>query len=172
MKNFLSIGFDVSQAGSGKAGCGYYADSLISALLSENSDCKFTLYTNFGDFYFDQSMASFRGYGNGVHYGKPFSSYTDAKLYWSDVNLEQVLGNPNLIHSNNFWCPNQLKKTKLIYTLYDLSFALYPESMGRCGEFEFDSWFSGGMSYTEYWCLWSGDQRCFSFVRSHAYGYR
>jgi glycosyltransferase involved in cell wall biosynthesis len=139
MKNLLRIGFDISQAGPGKAGCGYFADALVKALLNQNSEYKFSLYTNFGDFYFNPSMSTFRDYGDGVDYGRSYSNYEEAKQFWFKENLETELGNPDLIHSNNFWCPNQLKKSKLIYTLYDLSFALYPEfttEANRVGCFE------------------------------------
>ena len=53
----------------------------------------------------------------------------DSKLLWSQSSseIEKKLNYPDIIHSNNFFCPTKLNKTKLVYTLYDLSFLEYPQ---------------------------------------------
>ncbi|MFS8087004.1 MAG: glycosyltransferase family 4 protein [Acidobacteriota bacterium] len=33
---------------------------------------------------------------------------------------------PDIIHANNFWCPTQLMSNRLIYTFYDMGFAVEP----------------------------------------------
>jgi glycosyltransferase involved in cell wall biosynthesis len=37
------------------------------------------------------------------------------------------LGNPDILHANNFFCPRGLRQARLVYTLYDLSFLVHPE---------------------------------------------
>ena len=49
----MKIGYDISQTGSGKAGCGYFADALIKALLEVAPENRYALYPSFGNFYFD-----------------------------------------------------------------------------------------------------------------------
>ena len=61
--------------------------------------------------------------------------------FWGNLpdDGEKDLGNPDIIHSNNYSCPSGLKQTRLVYTLYDLSFIEYPdltteENRGKCFE--------------------------------------
>jgi hypothetical protein len=49
----MRIGFDVSQTGRLKAGCGYFADSLIRHLAEVDSENTYILYPAFGDAYWD-----------------------------------------------------------------------------------------------------------------------
>src|SRR5262245_35323819 len=49
----MRIGFDVSQTGRLKGGCGYFADSLIRGLSEIDRTNEYVLYPTFGDFYFD-----------------------------------------------------------------------------------------------------------------------
>ena len=53
----MKIAYDISQTGANKAGCGYYAFSMLNGLLKTNNDKYFTTLPNFGDFYFDSRMA-------------------------------------------------------------------------------------------------------------------
>ena len=45
----MIIGFDVSQTGRRKAGCGYFAAGLIGALARMDQDNEYVLYPTFGD---------------------------------------------------------------------------------------------------------------------------
>ena len=47
----MRIGFDVSQTGGGKAGCGYFADSMILQLAQIDDENEYILYPTFGDFF-------------------------------------------------------------------------------------------------------------------------
>lgn len=123
----MHIGFDISQTGSGKAGCGYYAHALIKAILEIAPQNRYSLYPSFGDFYFDARMPLRNPYsGQHSEYGPRHLSREAAAAFWEDSGLEQSLGHPDVIHANNFWCPIQLSSTRLIYTLYDLGFAIDP----------------------------------------------
>lgn len=124
----MKIGFDISQTGAhNKAGCGYYAHSLIDALLSLNSTHEFFLFPSFGDFYFDSSMPLNNPYSQKSSYGPLHSNFNDAKSFWLNELLENDLSFLDIIHANNFWCPTQFNKARVIYTFYDFGFLVNPD---------------------------------------------
>ena len=49
----MKIGFDVSQTGQFKAGCGYFADSLARHLVAADHVNTYVLYPTFGSGYWD-----------------------------------------------------------------------------------------------------------------------
>jgi glycosyltransferase involved in cell wall biosynthesis len=119
----MKIGFDVSQTGEGKAGCGYFAASLIRALIDVAPENEYVLFPSFGDFYFDPSIQFRRTHsGNNIDYGPDHNSAKEAADFWNSPNLKHHLAELDIIHANNFWCPRQILRTKVVYTLYDLSF--------------------------------------------------
>jgi glycosyltransferase involved in cell wall biosynthesis len=120
------IGFDISQTGKNKAGCGFYAHALIKNLLNIAPELNYSLYPSFGDFYFDRFMPLTNQYKSGKYWPKHFFRQSSAS-FWNSDALEVKLSNPDIIHANNFWCPSKLKTTKLIYTLYDLGFLETPQ---------------------------------------------
>jgi glycosyltransferase involved in cell wall biosynthesis len=123
----MRIGFDISQTGSGKAGCGYFAHALIKAMLELAPGNRYSLYPSFGDYYFDARMPLLNpNVGRDVHYGPRHLSRETARRFWAGDELETSLGNPDVVHSNNFWCPTQLVSSRLIYTFYDMGFAVNP----------------------------------------------
>ena len=123
----MHIGFDISQTGSGKAGCGYFAHALIKAILELAPEHHYSLFPSFGDFYFDALMPIRNPYsGRDTLYGPRHLSRETSRKYWSGKEVENLLGNPDVIHANNFWCPIQLASSRLIYTFYDMGFAVDP----------------------------------------------
>ena len=123
----MHIGFDISQTGAGKAGCGFFAHAMIQGLLALAPEHKYSLFPSFGGFYFDATMPKKNPYlGQDVHYGLNHHSPEKARVFWSEPGLENALGMPDIIHANNFWCPTQLISSRLIYTLYDMSFVVDP----------------------------------------------
>src|SRR5438876_1156090 len=123
----MKIGFDVSQTGTGKAGCGYFADGMIRELAKLRSDQAYVLYPSFGDFYFDAAMPQTCPICRpGISYGPWHPTLEVATKFWTAADLEQHLGDVDIIHANNYWCPRQLRAVRLIYTLYDLSFLQEP----------------------------------------------
>jgi glycosyltransferase involved in cell wall biosynthesis len=139
----MRIGFDVSQTGAARAGCGYFAYSLVSALESCATHDDFVLYPTFGDFFWEPDwerttyapdLPNFRrAPGHGTH--------QEAQAFWCNPRdgFEDELGNPDIVHSNNFFCPRPLCEARLVYTLYDLSFLENPEwttEANRTGCFE------------------------------------
>jgi glycosyltransferase involved in cell wall biosynthesis len=139
----MKIGFDISQTGNNKAGCGYFADSLIQALTSADRENEYILYPHFGTSFWDpagkkttrnidRSNVSRIVIGNNFH---------ESWNFWKHFpeQGEDMLGNPDIIHANNFSCPLGIKRARVVYTLYDMSFLIHPEftfEQNRCNCFE------------------------------------
>lgn len=124
----MKICYDISQTGDGKAGCGYFAHEMLIHMIGRKKNQSFQLETNFGDSYFDPKNAENKKYtGPGVSYGSRLKNIESVQSFWESSDLEDKLGRPDIIHSNNFWCPRKIgKKTKIVYTLYDFSFLINP----------------------------------------------
>jgi glycosyltransferase involved in cell wall biosynthesis len=123
----MDIGFDISQTGSEKAGCGYFSHAMVQAMLSIAPRHHYALYPSFGDFYFDSGMPIMNPYsGERCTYGPRHLTRETARLFWNQDGLDVALGNPDIIHCNNFWIPTQIKTSRLVYTFYDLGFAENP----------------------------------------------
>ncbi len=123
----MHIGFDISQTGSGKAGCGFFAHAMIQAMLELAPEHNYSLFPSFGDFYFDVKMPVLNPYpGKNVHYGPRHLTRETAVQFWNSSDVENTQNKPDIIHANNFWCPIQLASSRLIYTFYDMGFAVDP----------------------------------------------
>jgi glycosyltransferase involved in cell wall biosynthesis len=127
----MKIGFDVSQTGSGKAGCGYFADSLIQALCSIDVRNDYILYPHFGTSYWDPDGKKSTRMMHHPRFTRRVmaADRMASKQFWEEMtpDKEVQLGNPDIVHSNNFSCPKGFQRAKLVYTLHDLNFLEYPE---------------------------------------------
>ena len=127
----MRIGFDVSQTGRLKAGCGYFADSLIRSLSDIDAKNEYLLYPTFGNFYFDPEWQTATVEVDGIRMRRGLAHETRdaAQAFWTrpPADVEAQLGHPDVVHANNFFCPTTLRKASLVYTLYDLSFLEHPE---------------------------------------------
>lgn len=128
----MRIGFDVSQTGKDKAGCGYFADSLMQALYHVAPEYEYLLYASFGPYYWDAQAPNpvFLRLGERVRLHLKHPDFDSAEFFWRHPSTEfwdEPLGMPDLIHANNFFVPYPLRQTRLVYTLYDLSFLHHPE---------------------------------------------
>ena len=127
----MKIGFDVSQTGGGKAGCGYFADSLIQALHEIDCQNDYILYPYFGTSYWDPSAKKTARNIRSPHVTRKViaSDAAESRRFWEEMTPEKeiLLGNPDIVHSNNFSCPKGFGKARLVYTLHDLNFLEYPE---------------------------------------------
>ena len=126
----MKIGFDISQTGRLKTGCGYFADGLIRELAATDALNEYILYPAVGDVFWDPEWR-----GSTFSSDRPNFRRLDAPLdfatsreFWrnSGPDLEAMLGSPDVVHMNNFFCPHGLRKARLVYTLYDLSFLVDP----------------------------------------------
>jgi glycosyltransferase involved in cell wall biosynthesis len=126
----MRIGFDVSQTGSLKAGCGYVADSVIRQLIELYPDDQYCLYPAFGTTYWDpnyrESITPIMS--NNCAYFLANISYEEHCKFWNQPVIESEirLGSPQIVHANNFSCP-RFKQAKTVFTLYDASFVDCPE---------------------------------------------
>jgi len=127
----MKIGFDISQTGQNKAGCGYFADSLVLALKEVDSDNEYILYPHFGVSYWDPNGFKNTRQISTARFSTKIieKTYRDLIEFWDQMpaNAENKLGNPDIIHANNYSCPQNLKMAKVVYTLYDLNFVEHPE---------------------------------------------
>jgi glycosyltransferase involved in cell wall biosynthesis len=127
----MKIGFDISQTGRSKAGCGQFADALIKQLAKRDAQNEYILYPTFGDSFWDTAWSSdtCRFANSNFRRAAGHASLEEAKAFWlpSSQHLEGELGDPDIVHSNNFYCPVGLKRARLVYTLYDLAFLEHPE---------------------------------------------
>lgn len=123
----MKIGFDISQTGASKAGCGYYAHAMIHALVAAFPQHEYVLYPSFGDFFFDPALDT-AGAPSGahVHLGSRQPTREAAGAYWNAATLQQALDGIDVLHANNFWCPAGLPRTRVVYTLYDIGFVSQP----------------------------------------------
>ncbi|EDX86052.1 glycosyl transferase, group 1 family protein [Synechococcus sp. PCC 7335] len=126
----MKIGFDISQTGGKKTGCGYYADALVRQLLAQYTQDAFLLYPAFGDTYWDPThVASAERISlHNTDYPFLIDSKDASFNYWRSPKGvdEQVIGTPDVVHSNNFSSPH-LRYARLVCTVYDLSFVDVPE---------------------------------------------
>ncbi|MEK7408681.1 MAG: glycosyltransferase family 1 protein [Acidobacteriota bacterium] len=139
----MRIGFDVSQTGRRKAGCGYLADGLIRALAETDSENDYILYPAVGDLYWDPECASETFQTGRANFRRmaPPANWEASQSFWREPppDLEKQLGEPDIFHANNFFCPTGLTRARLVYTLYDLAFLEEPAwttEANRCGCFE------------------------------------
>jgi glycosyltransferase involved in cell wall biosynthesis len=126
----MRIGFDVSQTGKSKAGCGYFADGLIRELAASDTSNEYVLYPAVGEFFWDPECAAATFSSNRPNFRKlkPPSDFDASRRFWRTpgADFEQLLGSPDIVHINNFYCPRGMKQARLVYTLYDLSFLQEP----------------------------------------------
>lgn len=128
----MKIGFDISQTGAGKTGCGYFAEGLIGAIGRLESGHEYFLYPAFGDAFWDPQCATATYSANHPAFSrmKAPATFEESKRFWRNSggvpDFEARIGSPDLIHSNNFFCPRGLTQARLVYTLHDLSFLVDP----------------------------------------------
>ncbi len=138
----MKIGFDVSQTGTGKAGCGYFADGLIRELAATDRTNEYILYPAVGDIFWDPENAATFACDKPNFRRLPVPrDFEASRRFWRnpDQNFESKLGSPDLVHANSFYCPQGLKNARLVYTLYDLSFLeepLWSTEQNRAGCFQ------------------------------------
>jgi glycosyltransferase involved in cell wall biosynthesis len=124
----MRIGFDISQVSEKPSGCGFFAKSLLNSLMNEKKQQYYVLFKDFGDFWFNQEQKPVKqNIKPNVEMGTVFDSKESCSLFWNQDHLHQKLGRLDLLHSNNFWCPNQHMPIRFIYTFYDMSFLDHPE---------------------------------------------
>jgi glycosyltransferase involved in cell wall biosynthesis len=123
----MRIGFDVAQTCGERAGCGWYADALIRALVKISPQHQYFLYHQFGGWINDSIS-------NGTSIAAPnvtsiFKNCppAEAKRIWHELpKLGTKIGHPDIVHANCYQAPI-VSGAKLVYTIYDVSFWAVPE---------------------------------------------
>ncbi len=127
----MRIGYDVSQTGRLKAGCGYFAHSLIERLAAIDDRNEYILYPAVGDVFWDPDGArsTFRSNRPNIRRLRAPRTFAESQAFWRapGADFEELLERPDVFHANNFYCPRGLRRARLIYTLHDLSFMSHPE---------------------------------------------
>ena len=127
----MKIGFDISQTGQNKAGCGYFADSLILALSDIDRFNEYILYPYFGSSFWDSNGLKNTRRIDAANFSTKIVAETQRECFTFFENFppdaEKKLGDPDLIHANNYSCPADLSTAKIVYTLYDMSVIEHPE---------------------------------------------
>jgi len=119
----MKIGFDISQTGDRKAGCGYFADAAIRALIDLAAENSYTLFNSFGGFFFDPDFQPRRPFlGPNIGYGPKHETRAEATAFWTGQRLSRRLADLDVVQANNYWCPSRPIRPRVIYTLHDLSF--------------------------------------------------
>ena len=126
----MKIGFDVSQTGRFKAGCGYFAHGLIRELSAMDGSNDYVLYPAVGDLFWDPECerSTFTVDLPNFRRTAAPSSFTSSRSFWANPpsDFERQLGSPDVFHANNFFCP-ELPSARILYTLYDLGFLEEPD---------------------------------------------
>jgi glycosyltransferase involved in cell wall biosynthesis len=123
----MKIGFDVAQTCVEKAGCGWYADALIRALVGAAPEHQFLLYHQFGT-WINNSTAE-GTYIDAPNVAPTFTDVTPeeaARIWSSPEELVVKTGAPDIVHANCYQAP-KVPGAKLVYTLHDVSFWAVPE---------------------------------------------
>lgn len=126
----MKVGLDVSQMGNNKAGCGYVAYGLVH-YLTKQDELDITAYPTWGPYVWDPDWetAVAGALPEGVKTGFHHETHSDAISFWRTAkgDLSETFGKMDILHSNNFFCPDVHVANRLVYTLYDLSFLKYPD---------------------------------------------
>ncbi len=123
----MKIGFDVSQTCVEKGGCGYYADSLVRAMVGLAPQNEYVLYHHFGEWVNADTSEGTHIAASCVSAPQRHLSAREAAFLWQGVGEGEALGDdPEIVHACNFQAP-AIPKAKLVYTVYDMSYWVCPE---------------------------------------------
>jgi glycosyltransferase involved in cell wall biosynthesis len=127
-KQGLKIGFDVAQTCHDRAGCGWVADLLVREMVKLAPHHEFFLYHQFGEWINEDTRSGTHLESRNVW--EPFRrvSPAETRRIWQAVvsGAEPLPGAPDIVHANCFQAPS-VAPAKLVYTVYDVSFWIYPE---------------------------------------------
>ena len=124
----LKIGFDVSQTCEERAGCGWYADALIRAMVQAAPEHRYSLYHRFGTrMQTDPTLGTQIGH---PRVNAPFAAgnANDAKQVWKTVRegKKNLPGDPDIVQSSSFQAP-AVGSARLVVAVHDVSFWACPE---------------------------------------------
>lgn len=124
----MKIGFDVAQTCVERAGCGWYADSLIRAMTAIAPENRYFLYHRFGSWLsVDPSLGT---QIQAACADMPFVGQEEKKsrAIWKAAaeGRMELPGEPDIVQSNSFQAP-RVGGAKLVVVIHDISFWVNPE---------------------------------------------
>ena len=125
----MKIGLDVAQTCAERAGCAWHADALSRALVAAGlpRGHTFELYHHFGDWINHDATGGTMIDDPRVSAPLRAMPAPAAREFWRQVESGAPLpGKPDVVLLFRFHAP-QLPHSKLVYTVHDLVFWLYPE---------------------------------------------
>ena len=124
----MNIGFDVAQTCVERAGCGWYADSLVRALVAVAPENEYQLYHHFGGWLNDRIEAGTHLSAPNVHEPLSHLGIEQAAALWGQVatGKRALPGDPDIVHANCHQAP-AVGRARLVSTVYDVSFWTHPE---------------------------------------------
>lgn len=129
----MKIGFDISNTGRGKTGCGHYADSLIRSMAALDAENTYLLYPAFGTVFYDERHPTDTFQPTQPNFVRRLESldHDRCRAFWGHppADAEERMGGPDILHSNTFFCPRGLWSTRVVYTLFDVLCLDLPETM-------------------------------------------
>ena len=124
----ITIGFDASQTCETRAGCGWYADALIRAMVTVDPENHYAIYHRFGN-----RHAVDPKHGTQIPHPRvsmPFCGIgeKESREIWDQVAAEKraLPGQPDIVQSNSFQAP-LVGKARLVVVVHDVSFWANPE---------------------------------------------
>ena len=124
----MNIGFDVAQTCVERAGCGWYADSLVRALAQVAPGNDYQLYHHFGGWLNEHPEAGTHLDAPHVHEPLGRLGIAEAAEFWRQVGAGErsLPGDPDIVHANCYQAP-AVGRARLVFTVYDVSFWTHPE---------------------------------------------
>ncbi|NBO24572.1 MAG: glycosyltransferase family 1 protein [Chlamydiae bacterium] len=123
----LKIGYDVSQAYGKITGCGQFAKNLLSSLNLVQDEIELRLFSNVGDFWFNEEKNKPSFNIKKSYNIEWFQTRNECVKAWKNESYDYLFHGLDLIHLNNFWCPDKVVTPKIVFTVYDLNFLEFPD---------------------------------------------
>lgn len=129
----MRIGIDVSRYFDKSGGVGIYAANLLKYLLKIDKNNEYNAYSFFyncfpPDWKHKRIIDEFRKYGK-VNFSQINLPTSILKRKWNNASMEKkekLLGSVDIIHSTAYMIP-ELFNARLVVTIHDLSFLIFPE---------------------------------------------
>lgn len=129
----MRIGIDVSRYFDRSGGVGIYAANLLKYLLKIDKNNKYNAYSFFyncfpSNWKHKKIIDEFRKYGK-VNFSQINLPTSILKRKWNNSSIEKkekLLGGVDIIHSTAYMIP-ELFNARLVVTIHDLSFLIFPE---------------------------------------------
>ena len=123
----MKIGFDISMTHQQKAGCGWVAEKLSKSLALEHVENSYVFFDHFIGWINDSVEQTGIALPQNVSAPLRRVDKSQAHSYWENVRRTGICEpKVDIIHSNNFQAC-RFANTKLVYTVYDVSFWVHPE---------------------------------------------